>query len=145
MAREGSEVDEDALVAESWNAREGSYAPYSGFRVGAAVLAGSEVYRGANVENASYSVAICAERVAAAQAVISGARDIRAVAVTSSAPAPAPPCGACRQFLYEFDPDMLVISEGMSGDRKTWRLSELLQDGFGPAHLFSARSPGPST
>jgi cytidine deaminase len=67
-----------------------------------------------------------------------GARRIDAVAVTSSAAGPASPCGACRQFLYEFGPDMTVVAEGTSGERKTWRLSELLPDGFGPSDLDSA-------
>jgi cytidine deaminase len=137
-------VDVDALVAEAWRAREGAYAPYSGFRVGAAVLAGGRIFRGANVENASYSVAICAERVAASQAVASGARHLRAVAVTSSAQGPASPCGVCRQFLFEFDPQMLVISEGTGGDRRSWRLADLLAEGFGPADLASAGSGPPA-
>jgi cytidine deaminase len=133
-------VDVDALVAEAWHARSGSYAPYSNFNVGAAVLADGRVFRGANVENASYSVAICAERVAASHAVSSGARALQAVAVTSSARGPASPCGVCRQFLYEFNPHMLVISEGLEGERKTWRLADLLSDGFGPGDLASAGS-----
>ena len=136
-------VDVDALVAEAWKARDGSYAPYSSFRVGAAVLAGGRIFRGANVENASYSVAICAERVAASQAIASGARDLRAVAVTSSAPGPATPCGVCRQFLFEFNPQMLVISEGTGGDRRSWPLADLLVEGFGPADLASAESRRP--
>jgi cytidine deaminase len=137
-------LDVDALVGESWRAREGSYAPYSGFHVGAAVLAGGRVYSGANVENASFSATICAERVAASSAVASGDRGIAAVAVTTSAAGPAPPCGMCRQFLFEFNPEMLVICEGTSGERKTWRLSELLRDGFGPADLASAGAGPPS-
>jgi len=125
----------DELVARAGEARERAYAPYSRFRVGAAVLTSSgETFTGANVENASYSVAICAERVAASQAVASGHRDIRAVAVVSSA-RPTPPCGVCRQFLFEFDPDMMVVSEGPDGDRRTWTLSDLLPDAFGPRDL----------
>jgi len=87
------------------------------------------------VENASFGLAICAERVAAASAAASGARAIDAVAVTSSSPTPTPPCGACRQFLYEFNPEMTVISESRNGERKVWRLSDLLLDGFGPGDL----------
>ncbi|HYV00858.1 MAG TPA: cytidine deaminase [Actinomycetota bacterium] len=138
MSEQPEGIDVDLLVSEAWRAREGAYAPYSNFLVGAAALAGDRIVRGANVENASYPVAICAERVAASQAVASGARDIRAIAVTSSAPGPATPCGMCRQFLFEFNPDMLVISEGVSGERKAWRLADLLLDGFGPADLESA-------
>ncbi len=126
----------DELVARAGEARERAYAPYSGFRVGAAVLTSSgETFTGANVENASYSVAICAERVAALQAVASGHRDIRAVAVVSSARKPTPPCGVCRQFLFEFDADMTVVSEGPDGERRTWTLSELLPEAFGPRDL----------
>ena len=103
------------------------------------------VFTGANVENASYSLAICAERVAAATAVAAGARRIEAVAVVGARrdpetgkdvpKDPTPPCGACRQFLYEFDPGMTIVSEGTNGERKRWRLSELLVDGFGPSDL----------
>lgn len=125
----------ERLVAEARAARKRAYAPYSRFLVGAAVSTDRGVFTGANVENASYGLSICAERVAAASAVAAGARRIEAVVVTSSAPGPTPPCGACRQFLYEFNPDMLVVSEGKDGSRKEWRLSELLVDGFGPANL----------
>jgi cytidine deaminase len=126
----------DDLVRRAWEARDRAYAPYSRFLVGAAVLApDGGVFTGANVENASYSVAICAERVAGAVAVASGVRDLRAVAVTSSEHNPTPPCGVCRQFLFEFNPDMVVVSEGRGGGRKRWRLRELLVDGFGPGSL----------
>jgi cytidine deaminase len=129
----------DELVRQAWKARDGAYAPYTHFLVGAAVRAsGGGVFTGANVENASYSVAICAERVAAAAAVAAGVRDLDVVAVTSSAPSPASPCGVCRQFLFEFNPEMTVVSEGTSGERKTWLLRDLLVDGFGPASLEGA-------
>jgi cytidine deaminase len=131
--------DLDALMREARSAMDRAYAPYSRFRVGAAVSTDRGVFSGANVENASYGLSICAERVAASSAVSAGARRIDAVAVTSSAAGPASPCGACRQFLYEFGPDMVVISEGRDGGRKVWRLSELLVDGFGPSDLESAK------
>ena len=130
---------DDDLVRAAWEAREGAYAPYSRFLVGAAVRTkGGHVFTGANVENASYSVAICAERVAGSAAVAAGRRDFEAVAVTSSSSRPAPPCGVCRQFLFEFNRDMTVVSEGMSGERKTWLLREILVDGFGPEMLEEA-------
>jgi cytidine deaminase len=125
----------DALVDEARLARSNAYAPYSNFLVGAAVLTGVGTFRGANVENASYGLAICAERVATVTAVAAGTRAIDAVAVTSSAVEPTPPCGACRQFLYEFNPEMIVVSEGTGGHRKRWLLSDLLVDGFGPSDL----------
>ena len=128
-------VDLDALLAEARAARKRAYAPYSRFHVGAAVATDAGVFSGANVENASYGLAICAERVAAASAVAAGVRRIEAVAIAGSAPGPTPPCGACRQFLFEFNPDMLVVSESVNGERRQWRLSELLVDGFGPSDL----------
>ena len=133
--RASAAVDLDALTAEARSARGRAYAPYSRFSVGAAVATDAGVFSGANVENASYGLSICAERVAAASAIAAGARRIEAIAITSSAARATPPCGACRQVLHEFNPDMLVVSEGMTGERKEWRLSELLVDGFGPSDL----------
>jgi cytidine deaminase len=130
--------DLDSLIAEAWRAREGAYAPYSGFRVGAALATDIGVVTGANVENASYGLSICAERVACVTAIAAGARRIDAVAVVSSARSPAGPCGACRQFLYEFNPSMTVVSEGSNGERKEWTLSDLLVDGFSARDLDSA-------
>jgi cytidine deaminase len=134
---EENELNLDVLMEKAWEARDGAYAPYSQFRVGAAVLAGGRLFRGANVENASYPVTICAERVAAAHAVASGFRDIRAVAVATSSAGPSSPCGMCRQFLFEFNRDMVVVAEGRSGQRRTWILRDLLPDGFGSADLAS--------
>ena len=126
----------DELIVRAREARGRAYAPYSRFPVGAALLADDgRVFEGANVENASYGLSICAERVAATAAVSAGVRRIEAVAVASSAPTPTPPCGACRQFLHEFNPDMGVVSEAGDRQRRTWRLSELLVDGFGPEDL----------
>ncbi|MBA3738036.1 MAG: cytidine deaminase [Actinobacteria bacterium] len=139
MTPEASGDAEDDLVARARAARSRAYAPYSHFSVGAAIRAAGDVFVGANVENASYGLGICAERVAAATAVASGCLAIDAVAVVSSAVDPTPPCGACRQFLYEFNPEMLVVSEGAGGERRRWRLSELLVDGFGPADLHQPR------
>ena len=132
-------VDLDLLVAEARSAMDRAYAPYSRFFVGAAVSTEIGVFAGANVENASYGLSICAERVAAASAVAAGARTIDAVGLTSSAEEPTSPCGACRQVLNEFGPTMTVVSEGTSGRRKSWLLSELLPDAFGPNDLESAR------
>ena len=137
MAEDG--LDVDGLMARAWAARERAYAPYSDFRVGAALLADDgRSFEGANVENASYGLSICAERVAAVKAVSEGARAFRAIAVVSSSQEPTPPCGACRQFLSEFGPDMTVVSEGRKGTRAEWRLSDLLPAAFGPASLTSS-------
>ena len=127
--------DLDELVERARKAQEAAYAPYSGFQVGAAVTTDAGVFSGCNVENASFGLTICAERVAAATAVAAGAKRIDAVAITSSAQRPTPPCGACRQFLYEFGPGMTVVSEGGAGERRVWRLSGLLADAFGPSNM----------
>src|SRR5205823_3453285 len=118
------------LVGEAAAAGSRAYAPYSRFMVGAAVATDRGTFAGANVENASYGLSICAERVAAATAVAAGARRIEAIAIVGGAARPTPPCGACRQFLYEFNPDMVVVAETPDGTRREWRLSELLVDGF---------------
>ena len=129
-------VDADALVQAARDAREGAYAPYSGFLVGAAVLADDgRVFPGVNVENASYPQSICAERTAVVGAVAGGARRLAAVAVVASNDEPTWPCGGCRQVLHEFGPDMVVISEGLSGRRDERRLADLLPDSFGPDDL----------
>ena len=125
----------DELVRAAHDARTRAYAPYSEFTVGAAVVADGGIYSGCNVENASYGLSICAERVAATTAVAAGERRIDAVAVVGSSDPPTPPCGACRQFLNEFGPAMAVVAETPGGRRETWRLDELLPHAFGPEFL----------
>ena len=111
-----------------------AYAPYSGFRVGAAVLAGGRIFSGCNVENASYGLTICAERAAVFAAVTAGERRIEAVAVVTDDAQTIAPCGACRQVLNEFGPGMTVIMAA-GGDTVVRPLSELLPLAFGPEHL----------
>lgn len=126
----------EELVREARAARDRAYAPYSGFHVGAALLTDDgRVVPGANVENASYGLSMCAERTAAFRAASEGARRVVAVAVVASNEEPTWPCGACRQVLWEFGPDMVVISEGSGGRRDERRLADLLPDAFGPADL----------
>ena len=125
----------DRLVAAARAVKSRAYAPYSDFHVGAAVLAGGEVFTGVNVENASYPLSVCAERNAVAAAVGAGQRAIEAVAVVADAQDPTPPCGGCRQVLNEFGPGMLVVCEGSDGRRTEWVLSEILPHAFGPANL----------
>lgn len=125
----------DDLVGAAREVRERAHAPYSRFRVGAAVLAGGKVFTGANVENASYPLSVCAERNAVAAAVAAGETAIDVVAVVADADDPTPPCGGCRQVLNEFGPDMLVVCEGSSGRRAEWSLPELLPQAFGPSNL----------
>jgi cytidine deaminase len=131
-----SDQDREALVAAADEARDRAYAPYSGFQVGAALLTddGSR-FTGANVENASYGLSMCAERTAVFHAVAQGVRRLQAVAVVASNDEPTWPCGACRQVLYEFGPDLTVISEGKGGRREERRLGELLPEAFGANDL----------
>ena len=124
----------DLLVAAACEARQASYAPYSGFRVGAALLAKSgRVYIGCNVENVSLGLSICAERVAVCRAVAAGERTFTAIAICADATEPTPPCGACRQFLLEFGADLTVVvagAEGPAGKIDRYRLNELIPAPF---------------
>lgn len=104
------------LVNAACEARELSYSPYSGFRVGAALLcADGHVVIGTNVENASLGLSICAERAAVVRAVSEGRRDFRAIAICADGVVPTPPCGACRQVLLEFAPGAEVLIAGEGG------------------------------
>lgn len=115
----------------AFGAMASAYAPYSGFSVGAALEAeDGRVFAGCNVENASYPVTVCAERVALGAAIVGGARSFRRVYIVSSGETAASPCGACRQALAEFGLDLEVVSEGSGGDVATWSLGELLPDAF---------------
>jgi cytidine deaminase len=127
----------EALLDAAREARENAYAPYSRYLVGAAVLTDDgEIFAGANVENASYPLSVCAERSAVQRAVSEGARRLVAVAVVGSSPdGPAWPCGGCRQVLHEFGQDLRVISEDPGGMRHERELAELLPDAFGPEDL----------
>ena len=116
-----------------------AYAPYSKFKVGAAVLAGSHrIYPGSNVENASYGLCNCAERSAIFTAVSAGERRIDAVVVYTSTAEPTLPCGACRQVINEFGPRAVIIGICRSGRRMESSLSELLSHAFGPRNLLRA-------
>lgn len=120
----------DALVEAARKARSHSYAPYSGFHVGAAVeTADGSIVTGANVENASYGATICAERAAVVRAVAEGHRAFRAIAVAGPEDAETAPCGICRQFLAEFDADMPVAFTSRDGVVRT-TLSALLPFAF---------------
>jgi len=125
------------LVKAAEGANERAYAPYSRFRVGAAVLAEGKVYTGCNVENASYGLTVCAERVAVFTAVAAGHRRLEAVAVVTEAATPTAPCGACRQVLHEFGPAMTVVMAA-GGETLVRSLSELLPLAFGPDDLEGA-------
>jgi cytidine deaminase len=119
---------EKKLIDLSKKAMEKSYSPYSGFRVGAAVLTfEGRVYTGTNVENASYGATICAERAAVIKAVSEGDIRFKAIAISSDADSFIYPCGICRQVLSEFDKgEMRVICSNNKGEYKSFRLSEML-------------------
>ncbi len=120
------------LVTAARQARERAYAPYSGFRVGAAVLTGTgAVLTGANIENASLGATVCAERVALWSAVAAGYGRILALAVAADTPAPVAPCGLCRQVLQEFaPPECPIILATLSGEYEVVTLGELLPRAF---------------
>jgi len=122
----------DEVVAAAAEVRTNAYAPYSEFHVGAAILAGGRVFTGVNVENAAYPVSVCAERNAVAAAIAAGERRIDCVAVVTDADRPTPPCGGCRQVLWEFGPESLVVSETTGGERAAWALEDLIPEAFGP-------------
>jgi cytidine deaminase len=132
-------ADAKAMIADAVGrareARERAYAPYSGFQVGAAIVAGGRIFTGENVENASYPVSVCAERNAVARMIDEGERKVDAVAVVTGADEPTPPCGACRQVLWEFGREALVVAETTAGRRAMWALEDLLPDAFGPEDL----------
>ena len=124
-------MDRKELLKKAQEAKAGAYAPYSRFRVGAALLGKSgRVYTGANVENASYSVTCCAERVALFKAVTEGEREFDAIAVTSDSESLTWPCGVCRQALAEFGPDMDVIGSNSELKNATVKLKALLPYAF---------------
>lgn len=119
----------DALVRAARAVQQHAYAPYSGFRVGAALEAeDGSVHVGCNVENASYGLSICAERAAVAAAVSAGARRFRRAVVVSDSDPPAAPCGACRQVLAEFGNYEVTAVGG--GRALQWRVGELLPVAF---------------
>ena len=117
------------LIVAPLTGRSKAYAPYSKFAVGAAVRCKSgAVFAGTNVENRFFGLTICAERVAIGAAVVGGEGDFVAIAVMADSDEPIAPCGACRQFLAEFAPDLIIVSATVRGQRKIENLSHLLPD-----------------
>jgi cytidine deaminase len=124
----------EELVARAMAARERAYAPYSGYRVGAALLGRSgRVYTGCNVENAVYPLCICAERTAVVKAVSEGEREFVALAVVTENG--GSPCGSCRQTLREFGDDIAVLIADARGDYRETTIAELLPDSFSATDL----------
>ena len=131
-----SSKHETSLQEAALRALENAYAPYSNFRVGAALLAADgSITEGCNVENASFPAGICAERAAVATAVARGIRSFEAIAIATEAEEPTPPCGICRQVLEEFAPHIVVISVTRAGREARWTLDELLPRAFTPKSL----------
>lgn len=120
------------LIALAVQAREAAHAPYSCYKVGAAVVAEDErVFFGCNVENVSYGLSLCAERAAITTAITHGAKRIKAVIVVTEADPPGTPCGACRQWMAEFgDDDLEIITANTAGEQRRYTLRELLPAPF---------------
>jgi cytidine deaminase len=134
----GAAAGDAELEARALAIQPRAYAPYSKFRVGAAVRVSGAVYDGVNVENASFPLTVCAERNAITAAVCAGGRALEAVAVCSDASPPSSPCGGCRQVLLEFAADpaaVTVTAVNPQGERRSWTLAELIPFGFSGREL----------
>lgn len=125
----------DGLVEAATRAQQQAYAPYSRYRVGAAVEGeDGSIFTGCNVENASYGLVMCAERVAIGAAVAAGTRRFRRIVVVSDSEPPAAPCGACRQVIFEFAPDADVLAVGPRSSHR-WTMRDLLPAAFSGSQL----------
>jgi cytidine deaminase len=132
----GAKSNNDALLAAARVARENAVATFSKFRVGAALRSKSgKIYTGCNVENASYGLTICAERVAIFKALSEGERGFEAIAVVTDAEKLTPPCGACRQIIWEFCGDAEVILGNLKGKTEVHRMSALFPLPFDISNL----------
>ena len=126
----------DALIAAAKHSREHAHAKFSNFKVGAALRAVSgRIYGGCNVENATYGLTICAERVAIFKAISEGERKFDAIAVVTDTAMLTPPCGACRQIIWEFCGDVQVVMASVKGKVETVRMSQLFPKPFDSSNL----------
>ena len=126
----------DVLISAARQARENAHAPFSDFRVGAALRAGSgRVYTGCNIENATLGLTCCAERVAIFKAMSEGERDFNAIAVVTDVDRLTPPCGACRQLIWEFCGDIPVVLANLKGKVEVLRMSQLFPKPFDSSNL----------
>ena len=121
----------EELLQHAMTARDNAFAPFSRFKIGAALLtSGGKLYTGCNIENATYGLTVCAERVALWKALSEGERSFTRIAVASSGDPPAAPCGACRQLLWEFCGDVEIIMGNPSGVKESHRLADLFPRPF---------------
>lgn len=135
-----TEEEKKTLISQAYEAQKKAYVPYSGFRVGAALLTKSgSIYQGCNIENAAYSPTNCAERTAVFKAVSEGEREFRAIAIVGADDSYTAPCGVCRQVLREFvEPEeFVVLMVGQGYDYKSMTLEELLPESFSAQNLNS--------
>ena len=123
-------ISEEELIRKALKVKERAYAPYSNFRVGACILSGDRIYTGFNIENISYSLTICAERVAVINALLNKEKNFEKIVIASDSKEFPYPCGACLQFLSEFAKDMDVILVNGKGSVKNTKLKELLPKPF---------------
>ncbi|MBL8860859.1 MAG: cytidine deaminase [Planctomycetes bacterium] len=131
-----SDSRDDALVAAAIGALRHAYSPYSKIQVGAALQASDgRVFTGCNVENASFGMTWCAERTAIVKAVSEGTREFVTLVIATNLPRAIMPCGACRQVLHEFAPDLRIVVVGADGQRYATILSDILPEAFGPGDL----------
>lgn len=133
------DISPEELIGKAQEAQKYAYAPYSGFHVGAAILADNgKVYTGCNIENASYGATICAERTAISKAISEGVRQILAVAITSDSDTYTMPCGICRQVMSEFcATDMPLYLSNKNGEYQLYTFHDLFPNVFNLAHKFS--------
>jgi len=128
--------EHDLLISAAKQARENAHAPYSNFRVGAALRATSgRIFSGCNVENATYGLTVCAERVAIFKAISEGERGFDGISVVTDTESLTPPCGACRQLIWEFCGDVPVILANLKGKVETMRMKDLFPKPFDASNL----------
>ncbi|MDQ6785588.1 MAG: cytidine deaminase [Acidobacteriota bacterium] len=124
-------TEQNKLIKAATDVREEAFAPYSNFKVGAAIQTKSgKIYTGCNIESASYGLTVCAERVAIWKAVSEGEREFAEIAVVADTQELTPPCGVCRQILWEFCGDVPVTFSNLNGKQETVQMKELLPRAF---------------
>ena len=129
-------ADYEELVAAAVRARENAHAKFSNFKVGAGLRAASgKIFGGCNVENATYGLTVCAERVAIFKAISEGERKFEAIAVVTDTETLTPPCGACRQLIWEFCGDIPVVLSNLHGQREVLQMSQLFPKPFDSSNL----------